>query len=109
MFKFCTQLILGFALLVALLSEPTNARLTSGHRHLKSCEESQALFGRCCGVDLSACSCPLREYEGFGDFIVKYLWDSSCSKLEGKIAECSLTVGNITTPVDPVVGTAGEP
>mmetsp|Transcript_14361 Transcript_14361/g.34779 ORF Transcript_14361/g.34779 Transcript_14361/m.34779 type:complete len:110 (+) Transcript_14361:121-450(+) len=109
MFKFCSQLILAFALLVALLSEPSNARLTTGHRHLKSCEDSQALYGRCCGVDLSACKCPLREYEGFGDFIVTYLWDSSCSKLEKKIEECSMTVGDITAPVDSVVGTAGAP
>lgn len=109
MFKFFSQLILGIALLAALFSEPTNARLTSGHRNLKTCEERQGLYGRCCGVNLSACSCPVREYEGFGDFVVKYLWDSACSKLEQKIEECSLTVGNITTPVDSVVGTAEAP
>lgn len=109
MVKFFRLLILGSALLIAFLSEPTNARLASGHRHLKSCEEKKGLYGRCCGADLSACSCPVREYEGFGDFIVKYLWDSACSKLEEKIAECTLGVGSVTTPVDSVVGTAGAP
>ena len=109
MSKVFSQLIVPLAVLVAIFLEPTNARLNSGQRHLTTCGDKQALYGRCCGVYLSACTCPIREYQGFGDFVVKYLWDSTCTKLEEKVAECSLTVGEVTAPVDSAMSTAGTP
>jgi hypothetical protein len=96
MFRFLSKLLLGLTMLMIAL-KPSNARLTPGHRHLeKDCEDYKGLYSRCCKENTAACSCPVREYEGFGGSIIQYLWDVTCQRLEDKVVDCDIVEGNVT-------------
>lgn len=49
-----------------------------------TCEDYIDLNDRCCGDDLSACKCPIRNWSWF-----EYKWECKCKKLTAYVEECS--------------------
>jgi hypothetical protein len=84
-------------LVAAVMATTSDARLTTdaekeNARRLtnNSCADWEDLDKRCCGADLSSCTCPVREYNsGWGSSYIQSWWDSKCTTISGKVTECS--------------------
>lgn len=85
----------AFALitLLALCASPSNGQLTNdkvepSRRKLGyyeyTCDEYIDLNNRCCGEDLSECTCPIREW-----FLFQSHWDHKCEKIGAYAEECT--------------------
>jgi hypothetical protein len=86
------SMIAAFLVVAAVMATTSDARLTdaeNARRLTYSCVDWEDLQTRCCGEDLSSCTCPVREYSGWGSSYIQSWWDSKCTTISGEVTECN--------------------